>query len=143
MRIGLRVMPVVMALAVVGCAGLTPEAHPLPPEMAAFLDGDGAFFTVAQRPDGALDLPPTAATVKVRELDDTAGFRGIADAPIYGRLTCPAIDCPGWIPGPQPMAAWLVWFPTDRAFVLVDARTGVILRAAVKIPGPGEWSVVL
>ena len=143
MRMVRSFMPVVIALAAIGCGDLAPESAALPPEISAFLGGDGATFSVEQRQDGAIDLPPTAAMVKARELHDVVGFQGIPAAPIYGRLACSPVGCPAWIGGPQPVRAWLVWFPTDLAFVFIDARTGQILRAAVTIRGTGEWSVVL
>ena len=126
-----------------GCAGLARPAANLPPELASYLDADRATFTVLQRPAEAIDLPPTAAQVKVRELHGLAGFQGQPSAPVYGRLSCAAAECPDWFGGPQPVTAWLVWYPADRAFVFIDARTGVILRAAVRIRGSGEWTVVL
>jgi hypothetical protein len=142
-RIAIVGLAVGLAVGFGGCAGLAPPTANLPPELASYLAGDWAAFTVFQRPAQALDLPPTAATVKVRELHGVVGFKGTPSAPVYGHLSCSGVECPDWFGGPQPVTAWLVWYPADRAFVFVDARTGVMLRAAVMIRGSGEWSVVL
>ena len=136
-------VPVLLGVVIAGCAGLIPTAAPVVPDrVAEYLASDGVTLGTAARADDARDLPPIAVLTKVRELDDIDGFRGPPDAPTYGSLTCSAA-CPSWIGDRDPVAAWLVWFPDAEAFVIVDARTGQMLRAAVTIRGSGEWSTVL
>jgi hypothetical protein len=136
---------VLLVVTAAACGGLAPTGDlTVPSRVETFLAADGAAFARSERPEGAIDLPPGAVLVNVRELNGVDGFRGTPDAPVYGLLSCTGAPvCPSWLAGAAPVLTWLVWFPDAGAFVFVDAGTGQMLRAAVTIRGSGEWTIVL